>query len=61
MDGCDEGQLPFEAARDIVNYSTTVVLKETLHCDASRVNLLPDIATKFEAVFEYREALSKAF
>ena len=28
-DGCDEGQLPFEAARDIVNYSTTVVLKET--------------------------------
>ena len=27
VDGCDEGQLPFEAARDIVNYSTTVVLK----------------------------------
>ena len=56
-DGCDEGQLPFEAARDIVNYSTTIVLKETLHCDASRVSLLPDIATKFEAVFEYRELL----
>lgn len=56
-DGCDEGQLPFEAARDIVNYATTIVLKETLHCDTTRASLLPDIASKFDAVFEYREEL----
>lgn len=56
-DGCDEGQLPFEAARDIVNYATTIVLKETLHCDNSRSGLLPDIASKFSDVYEYREEL----
>ena len=56
-DGCDEGQLPFETARDITNYATTIVLKETLHCDSSRSSLLPDIASKFEAVYEFREEL----
>ena len=54
-DGCDEGQLPFETARDITNYATTIVLKETLHCDDTRSTLLPDIASKFEAVYEFRE------
>jgi predicted small lipoprotein YifL len=56
-DGCDEGQLPFETARDITNYATTIVLKETLHCDDTRSTLLPDIASKFDAVYEYREEL----
>lgn len=56
-DGCDEGQLPFEEARDIVNYATTATLKETLHCNAESAQNLPDIGGKFDAVSEYREEL----
>ena len=59
-DGCDEGQLPFEAARDIVNYSTTVVLKETLHCDASRVNLLPILRLNLKQFSSTAKPWSKA-
>ena len=56
-DGCDEGQLAFEDARDIVNYATTATLKETLHCNETAALNLPEISTKFDAISEYREDL----
>ncbi len=52
---CPNDQLGQAEAKALVNYSTSAVLEETLHC--TQGDMFKDIKTKFPSVGEYKEQL----
>jgi len=56
-DGCEPEALPQADATEIVNFATTAVLEEVLHCRAEQVSTLASIESTYSHVGEYRESL----
>lgn len=57
QDGCKEGQLPAEQGWDVINYTSSAALEETLMCSPSATRALARAKERFAAVGDFREAL----